>query len=448
MFWRHSPDHYATLEKNVLHSFWSLLRTNRNYRYTWLGQTVSEVGDHFNTIAVLSLALHIGGSGFTVGMVMLSRIIPAILAGPVAGVILDRADRRKVMIASDVFRGLIALAHILVLTYPSTWLLCLLSALLMFASPFFTAGRSAILPRITSPEELHTANALTQTTAWLTLTIGTMLGGVSTAQFGYEWAFVANTGSFLISAWAIWRLSAPAGHFVALRVRPASTRPFAGWHEFRDSVRYMSSRPLILAIALTTVGWASGGGAAQVLFTLFGEIVYKRGPAGVGLIWGFAGIGLVIGGLIGHRAGDRLGFNGYKRLLTFSFIVHGLSYVLFALMPTIGLSLIFITLSRVSMGLNNVLNRTMLLTHVPDAFRGRVFTTVETMMHATMMLSLGVASWASAIYPIRTIGVIAGLLSTTTAIYWMWADARGKLVEPARDDTASDIEVAESVTTS
>lgn len=92
---RHAPYHYATLEKNDLHSFWSLLRTNRNYRYTWFGQTVSEVGDHFNTIAVLSLALHIGGSGFAVGMVMLSRIIPAILAGPVAGVILDRADRRQ-----------------------------------------------------------------------------------------------------------------------------------------------------------------------------------------------------------------------------------------------------------------------------------------------------------------------------------------------------------------
>lgn len=431
-----------------MHSFWSLLRTNRNYRYTWFGQTVSEVGDHFNTIAVLSLALHIGGSGFTVGMVMLSRIIPAILAGPVAGVILDRADRRKVMIASDVFRGLIALAHILLLTYPSRPLLYSLSALLMFASPFFTAGRSAILPRITSPEELHTANALTQTTAWLTLTIGTMMGGVSTAQFGYEWAFVANAASFLLSAIAIWKLRAPDGHFRAVRTRAAVARPFAGWHEFRDSVRYMSSRPLILAIALTTVGWASGGGAAQVLFTLFGEIVYKRGPAGVGLIWGFAGIGLVIGGLIGHKAGGRLGFSGYKRLLTLSFTVHGLSYVLFALMPTIWLSLIFITLSRVSMGLNNVLNRTMLLTHVPDAFRGRVFTTVETMMHATMMLSLGVASWASAVYPIRTIGVIAGLLSTTTAVYWLWAEASGKLVEPSRDDTASDIEVAEPVTPS
>jgi MFS family permease len=433
-----------------LRQFWSLLRRNRNYRYAWLGQTVSEVGDHFNTIAVLSLALRMTGSGFTVGLVMLARILPTLLAGPVAGVVLDRYDRRKVMIASDLFRGVIALLHILLLTFPSPGLMYLLSALLMFASPFFNAGRSAILPNIAGKHDLHTANALTQTTAWLTLTIGTMLGGVSTAQFGYDWAFVANALSFLVSAWAIWRIASPSGHFRPERSASAATTAvrFQGAREFMMSLRYMRSRPLILGIGLTTVGWASGGGAAQVLFTLFGEVVYNRGPAGVGLIWGFAGIGLVLGGLLGHRLGEKLGFEGYKRTLTISFSIHGVSYILFALMPTIWLSLIFITLSRISMGLNNVLNRTMLLQHVPDFLRGRVFTTVEMMMHATMMLSLGAASWASAIYPIRTIGVIAGALSASTALFWAWADATGRLAEPPRDDTASDLELAEPVTPS
>ena len=141
--------------------FVSLLANNRNYRNSWIGQIVSEVGDHFNSIAVLSLALHLTGSGATVGAAMISRVLPAILAGPVAGVVLDRMDRRKVMIASDLFRAVIALAHILLLTYREEWLLYLLSGLLMFASPFFNSGRSAILPRIASPEELHAANTLT-----------------------------------------------------------------------------------------------------------------------------------------------------------------------------------------------------------------------------------------------------------------------------------------------
>ncbi len=171
-----------------------------------MGQVVSEVGDHFNSIAVLSLTLHLTGSGLAVGGVMIARTLPAILAGPVAGVALDRFDRRKIMLASDIIRSVVALAFILILRFEQRWLLYFLSGLLVFASPFFTSGRSAILPRITSPEELHTANALTQTTAWLTLSIGTLLGGVSTMKFGYEWAFVANAISFVFSAWAIWHL--------------------------------------------------------------------------------------------------------------------------------------------------------------------------------------------------------------------------------------------------
>ncbi len=173
----------------------------------------ARIGDHFNSIAVLSLALHLTGSGAALGLVMIARVLPAVLAGPVAGVVLDRMDRRKVMLLSDMLRAVVALAHVLLLTWRLPWLLYLLSGLLTFASPFFTSGRSAILPRIAKPEELHTANALTQTTSWLTLAIGTILGGLSTAQFGYRGAFVFNALSFVVSALAIWMLRSPEGHF-------------------------------------------------------------------------------------------------------------------------------------------------------------------------------------------------------------------------------------------
>ena len=180
--------------------FLQLLKNNRNYRYTWSGQVVSEIGDHFNNVAVFSLALATTRSGLVVTGVMLARAIPAILAGPLAGVVLDRLDRKKIMIASDLVRAVVALGFILAIPRKDTWLLYLLSALLMFASPFFTSGRSAILPTIASKEELHTANSLTQTTQWMTLTIGAFLGGTTVMQFGYEWAFAFNAMSFLFSA--------------------------------------------------------------------------------------------------------------------------------------------------------------------------------------------------------------------------------------------------------
>ena len=364
---------------------------------------------------------------------MIARTLSAIMAAPIAGVVLDRLDRKRIMIASDVMRAIVASLFVLVLTHRQQWLLYLLSGLLMFASPFFTSGRSAILPRITNADELHTANALTQTTQWLTLSIGTMLGGVSTMQFGYEWAFVANALSFVFSAFAIWKLHSATGHFRPARTvvakHTASGEQF--WNEFNESIRYMRETPLILAIGFAGVGWASGGGAAQILFTLFGEVVFNRGAAGIGLIWGFAGIGLVIGGVLGHWMGKRLTFEMYKHAVWIGMVVHGASYVLFSV-GNLWNALFFITLSRVAMGCNNVLNRTMLLTHVPDAYRGRVFTTIDAMMNGTMMASLSVASVATLTYHPRVIGVVAGFVSASTSVFWLWAQLAGKLTEPPR----------------
>ncbi|HUI82208.1 MAG TPA: MFS transporter, partial [Bryobacteraceae bacterium] len=118
--------------------FRRLLRQNANYRYTWIGQVVSEVGDHFNNVAVFSLVLGNTKSGLVVTGVMLSRAVPAMLAGPLAGVLLDRLDRKRVMIASDLIRAVVALGFILTVHRSDTWLVYVLSALLMVASPFFT----------------------------------------------------------------------------------------------------------------------------------------------------------------------------------------------------------------------------------------------------------------------------------------------------------------------
>src|SRR5215471_16590899 len=104
-------------------SFLSLLRSNRNYRFTWSGQVVSEVGDHFNNIAVFSLALANTGSGIAVAGILLARGAAVMIAGPVAGVFLDRMDRRRIMILSDITRAILAVAFILAIPMGRTWLL-------------------------------------------------------------------------------------------------------------------------------------------------------------------------------------------------------------------------------------------------------------------------------------------------------------------------------------
>jgi len=412
--------------------FFQLLKQNRNYRYMWTGQIVSEIGDHFNNIAVFSLALADTKSGMVVTGIMLSRAIPAVMAGPLAGVVLDRMDRKRVMMSSDLIRAIMALGFILTLDHKNTSLLYVFSALLMLASPFFTSGRSSILPVIANREEIHTANSVSQTTGWMTLTIGTLLGGTSVMQFGYEWAFVFNSLSFLVSAACISRLRVPSGHFRAERKDLTEAEVVRPWHEYKEGLRYMRSSPLILGIGLVTVGWASGGGAAQILFSLFGDLVFHRGAAGIGTIWGFAGIGLLIGGAIGHVMGKNISFSTYKRTIFFCYLIHGSAYVIFSQMRIYGCALFFIALSRSAVAVSSVLNFSQLLKTVPDQFRGRVFATIETLTWSVMMISMMGAGIASEKYDPRAIGAVAGILSTSTAFFWAWAHMTGRLSSPAR----------------
>jgi MFS family permease len=406
----------------------------------WLGQVVSEIGDHFNNIAVFSLALEHTKSGLVVSGVMLSRAVPAVLAGPIAGVLLDRIDRKRIMIVSDLVRFVVALGFILAIYDKRNWMLYVFSALLMFASPFFTSGRSSILPRIASKDELHAANSLTQTTQWTTMTIGTFLAGFSVMKFGYAGAFVFNALSFLASAFCISQLLVPEG-FRPKRRDLNETEVVRPWHEYVEGLRYMRSSPLILGIGLIGVGWASGGGASQILFSVFGELVFHRGADGIAIIWGCAGIGLLIGAAFAYTVGRKFTFDQYKNSIVVCYVIHGGAYVVFSQMPTIQLACLFIALSRAAVAVSSIANVGQLLRHVPDEFRGRVFSTMESMTWSTMMLSMLAAGIASQYYDPRIIAACAGLLSSTTAIFWGWANWTGRLPEPAVHEPAEEIEI-------
>lgn len=460
--------YHEDLASAVITDFFYLLRKNRNCRYTWLGQVIGEIGTHFNNIAVAALVLQITGSGLAVGAMLMARAVPAMLAGSAAGVALDRYDRRRIMIAADVARAAVAAAFLSAMSSENVWLVYPLSAALMLASPFFTSGRIAILPAIAPGADLHTANSLTQTTQWGTQIVGTMLAGYTVAWLGYGPAFVINAAAFLISASTTLALRLPPGGFRAKRAASceaaahraaspsAGSQPAAAsqaaetpnaapahklarllhpWRDYHDGLRYIARTPLVLGIGLISVGWAAGGGAAQLLFVLFGEQVFGRGPEGVGSMAGFAGIGLLAGGLSAHSIGRRVGFRGYKRTVSMAYLSHGLLFILFSLTQGYLTALFVLAASRVGMAVTSVLNTAELLKHAPDHFRGRVFGTMESLRWSTMILSMAAASFASDVVSPRAIGVVAGVFGAATGLAWAWADWRGKLPEPANPAT-------------
>ncbi len=355
-----------------LSAFAELLRANRNYRFLWSGQIVSEVGDHFNNIAVMSLAMQHVNPGLVVTGVFLSRAVPMLAAGPIAGVLLDRMDRKRIMIASDMIRTLIAFGFIL---------------------SIHQRGHVAAL---SAERDADVRVAVFQR--------GTECDSAGDRNFGRTAHGEHDDADNVMGQPDHRRVSGRDGDATGVRLgvrvstrcrslfRRCACRSCGAMADSgRSKVSTRGSKRVRCSIAkgwitfaahrwcwgslMISMGWASGGGAAQILFSLFGEKVFNAGPMGIGVIWGFAGIGLLIGGTIAYRLGKVLSFAGYKRTIAIAYLIHGGAYVLFSQMPTLAWACVFITLSRAAVAVSSVLNTSQLLHHVEDRYRGRVFAT-------------------------------------------------------------------------
>ena len=409
--------------------FTELLRSNRNYRFTWIGQVVSEVGDHYNNIAVFSLVLANTGSGLVVAGILLARGAAVMLGGPIAGVLLDRMDRKRLMITSDLVRAGIALLFIFGIPKGHTWLLYVLSGGLMFASPFFTSGRAAILPSIANKDELHTANSLTQLTQWSTLVIGAFLGGTSVAGFGYTLAFAFNAFSFLFSALCISRLHGPGGF--------RSDRSALTESQRRPAVARIHRRPALHAGDAADSGDRTGGG----------RLGHRR-RGGADSVQHFRRSGFPARadrdrhhlGMRGHRPGVRGALCELHRQTHSVRIVQARDFgvlrgprrILRSVQPGADVRGRAVVHRAVARGCGRQLGAEYVAASAARLERlpGRVFSTIETWTWATMMVSMAIAGLLSDHVSPRTIGLWAGVLSSTTAIFWGWGNLSGKLPEP------------------
>jgi hypothetical protein len=129
--------------------------------------------------------------------------------------------------------------------------------------------------------------------------------------------------------------------------------------------------------------------------------------------------------------GKWLTFAQYKRTIAIAYVIHGGAYILFSQMPTLALACLFILISRAAIAVSSVLNFSQLLRHVEDQYRGRVFATLESLTWSTMMISMMATGAATTAYSPRVIGAWAGAISSTTAIFWTWANWSGRLPQPA-----------------
>lgn len=280
-------------------SYWQLLRRNPNYARLWLADAISLIGDWFSLIALSVLvSRESGGSGLAVSGLLLAQLLPAVVVGPLVGILVDRLDRKVIMIASDLTRVLITLGFLLVRGPEDLWIIYALTIAQFSVSSIFEPARAAITPRVVAPGDLVSANVLSSVTWSAMLAIGGLLGGVVAASFGVTTALMLNTISFILSAALVSRVRATDGGSFRPKLASAD-QPHGG---LRDGLRYLRQRPSTAALLLLKAG--SAVGSIETVRVLYATTIFRgsdQGALALGLLAGAAGVGAVLGPLLLER---------------------------------------------------------------------------------------------------------------------------------------------------
>jgi predicted MFS family arabinose efflux permease len=343
----------------------TLIRSNRDFRLLWFGQIVSQLGDWFNIVALFALLFELTGSATAVAALMVMQMLPVALVGPLAGVVVDRFDRRRIMIAADLLRGTAVLGLLLVRTPETVWLAYVVTGIMVACSGFFEPARSATVPSIVPREQLVAANAISTGTWSAMLAIGAALGGGVAAWLGRDAAFLLNATSYLLSALFLLRMRVP-------RVEEAS-RAVIGLRGVIDGLTYIRGHREVARIALVKGGWAIVGGAL-LLLTVFGDRIFRIGDssdAGIGILYASRGVGALAGSLIVSVIASRKG--NLIRLIAPAYFVAGACYASLAIVPSIGMAALAVIAAHVFGSILWVSSNVLLQLQVPDAYRGRVF---------------------------------------------------------------------------
>lgn len=405
----------------------AVLRTNRNFRLLFIGQTISQLGDWFNTVAVFALLLDLTGSATAVAWMMIVQFLPVALVGPMAGVVVDRIDRRRLMIAADLIRGVLILGLLLVREREEIWLAYVVMSLTVSASAFFEPARTATIPNVTSAAELMPANALSSAAWSAMLAIGASVGGLVTAVAGRNVAFVVNAASFFVSAFFISRTHYDSTPPNIPRV--TGLLALTGIPDLVEGFRYMRARAHVAALMFVKAGWGLAGGIL-LLLTIFGQRVFPVGgstAAGIGVLYGARGIGAALGPIMLRWI---LGQQPKALRLTIgpAYFMVGVFYLMLAWAPTLWLAAIAVLLAHFGGSVLWVFSTVLLQLEVPDRFRGRVFA-VEL---ALVTLASSVSSYWTGYeldrggWSPRTMAFALGILFCVPGTLWLIIESRWK----------------------
>lgn len=375
---------------------WKMLKTNADMRRVFMAQVISYLGDWFSFVAIIGLVDDLTGSKFLVSLVVVAFSLPSFLASPIAGSMVDRFDRRRILVVVSVVQSVAALGLLLV-GKDTIWLAFIAQSTVSALAAVVGPATEASIPNIArNKEELAFANSLLGSTWGVMLAVGAAVGGVFAAVFGRDAAFIANGVSFALAAILFSRIKTPMQKDRDVETQRQRIRPIA---DMREAINHSRKDPVLMALIFSKTTFAIGAGVVSQLAVLASD-VFNGGDAARGLLIGVRGVGTGLGPLIAMRyTRGQLG----KVLLICGFASLAFSgfYLVGAWMPTLWLTAIFVMLAHLGGGAQWTLSSYGLQLRSPDHIRGRILAGDFALVTLMLSLTSALAGLVSEIYGVR-----------------------------------------------
>jgi MFS family permease len=375
---------------------------NRNFFLLWSGQIVSQLGDRLGQMALIAFVyLRAPGSTLQIAKILSFTIIPVFLIGPLAGVYVDRWDRRRTMYVCDFLRSLLVFTIPLFLFYTKSLGPVYLIIFIAFSiGRFFVPAKLSIIPDLVEKKDLLIANSLINTSGMIAAVLGFGISGVLVEKLGAKSGFYLDSLSFLISGTLIFLISK---RFAATMNFNAEFRQVSReivevirksvFAEVKEGVFYFIRKKDIRFTAGIIFALWSALGAVYVVVIAFVQKTLHSATKDLGLLVMFLGIGLFLGSLIYGKFGQRV---SHYKIIFACLIASGIMLVIFALGIYYYPNFVVAAFLALSLGLIiapiMIASNTIIHNVSDNEMLGKIFSSLEIVMHLGFLIFMFISS--------------------------------------------------------
>lgn len=364
----------------------------RNFAFLWFGQVISLIGDWVLFVALPFYVYSLTGSTLATGIMFIVQTIPSIFLGSVAGVFVDRWDRKRTMLIANLAQAITLVPLFIVHSQQWIWVVYIFAFVEATIAQFFDPAKSAIIPNLVDEEHLLAANSLNSMSQELTRLVGPLLGGLLLGLFGINSVIAVDAVSFLISASLIALIVLPPkGNQPQVQyetIHPLVTLERV-WHEWVEGLQLVRKQQLITGIFVVFGVAMVGEGIIEVLIAAYVKHVMHGNALELGWLMTAQAIGGIAGSLIIVQLSKVI---HPTRLIPISAMIFGPLILVIANFPILPVVLPVITICGAAVIGFFVSMITLLQSNVSDEYRGRVFGALNTVQAFAMLFGMILAS--------------------------------------------------------